>query len=250
MSLVLYKEVGETPLECLERGRLANGIAPNIPMTYAGRLDPMAEGVLLVLVGEECKEKDKFLGFDKEYEIEVLFGVATDTQDVLGVIQKVDSNVVRNGKISLDFIEKISERYVGTFSQKYPVFSSKTVAGKALHTHARENTLPKDEREIPVRDVKIYSIDFLGKREVTGTEIAQQAIEKISKVKGDFRQEEIGAGWQDFAEKNATEKFSVIKLKVKCSTGTYMRVLSETIGKDTGTVALASSIIRIKIDNF
>ena len=242
MSLLLYKEVGETPLECIERARRANGIAENIPMTYAGRLDPMAEGVLLALVGEECKEKEKFLGFDKEYEIEVLFGVATDTLDVLGVIQRVDADVAGGAKIS--------ERYVGTFSQKYPAFSSKTVAGKALHTHARENTLPKDGREMPERDVKIYSIDFLGQREMVGADIAKQAIEKVSKVKGDFRQQEIIAGWQDFAVKNAAIRFSIIKIRVKCSTGTYMRVLAETIGKDAGTNAIAFSINRIAIGQY
>ena len=58
---VLNKEIGETPLECMERFRLSKGLDPLLPMTYAGRLDPMAEGVLLVLVGEECKNKDKYL---------------------------------------------------------------------------------------------------------------------------------------------------------------------------------------------
>ena len=246
MSILLYKEVGETPLECLERARRAQGIADNIPMTYAGRLDPMAEGVLLVLVGEECKEKEKFLGFDKEYEVEVLFGVATDTLDVLGVIQQVTAG----GKVTKEFLEQIPERYIGTFSQKYPAYSSKTVAGKALHTHARENTLPeKNGREMPERDVKIYSIDFCGQREMAGADIARQAIEKISKVHGDFRQAEIIAGWEVFAEKNAETQFPIIKLKVKCSTGTYMRVLAERIGKDAGTAAIASSIVRTKIGN-
>jgi len=55
-------------------------------MTYAGRLDPLAEGLLLVLTGEECKNKEKYLGLDKEYEVDVLFGFATDTYDILGKV--------------------------------------------------------------------------------------------------------------------------------------------------------------------
>jgi tRNA U55 pseudouridine synthase TruB len=47
--LKLYKNVGETPLECLERFRVENSEYKDVPMTYAGRLDPMAEGVLIVL---------------------------------------------------------------------------------------------------------------------------------------------------------------------------------------------------------
>ena len=54
-----YKNIGETPLECLERIRLEYGKPKDIPMTYAGRLDPMAEGLLIILVGDDCKDKEK-----------------------------------------------------------------------------------------------------------------------------------------------------------------------------------------------
>ena len=54
--LKLYKKEGETPLEAIERFRRKNPEYRNEKMTYAGRLDPMAEGVLLVLAGNECKK--------------------------------------------------------------------------------------------------------------------------------------------------------------------------------------------------
>ena len=60
--IIAYKNMGETPLECLERMRKEHRISDDIPMTYAGRLDPMAEGLMVVLVGEECKNKEKYLG--------------------------------------------------------------------------------------------------------------------------------------------------------------------------------------------
>ena len=53
-------------------------------MTYAGRLDPMASGLLIVLAGEETKNKEKYLNLDKEYLFEVLFGFKTVTYDFLG----------------------------------------------------------------------------------------------------------------------------------------------------------------------
>jgi tRNA pseudouridine55 synthase len=86
--ITVYKNLGETPLQCLERYRLEAGIEAGVPMTYAGRLDPMAEGDMIILVGEECKGKDKFLPLRKEYEMEVLLGVETDTYDLLGIFQK------------------------------------------------------------------------------------------------------------------------------------------------------------------
>ena len=48
----------------------------------------MASGKLLILIGDECKNQKKYFGLDKEYEFEVLFGVESDTGDVLGLISK------------------------------------------------------------------------------------------------------------------------------------------------------------------
>ena len=86
-SIISYKNLGETPLACLEKMRLEHGIGAEIPMTYAGRLDPMAEGVMILLVGEECKNKEQYLGLDKTYGFEVLVGFQTDTYDLLGLVK-------------------------------------------------------------------------------------------------------------------------------------------------------------------
>ena len=58
-TVLLYKELGQTPLECILEYKKNTG--EERPMTYAGRLDPMAQGLLLCLVGEECKNKDQYL---------------------------------------------------------------------------------------------------------------------------------------------------------------------------------------------
>ena len=88
-NLYLQKKKGETPLACMERFRAENPEYFDIPMTYAGRLDPIATGDLLVLTGEECKKKDEYLGLDKEYEATVLLGFQTDSYDVLGIPSKI-----------------------------------------------------------------------------------------------------------------------------------------------------------------
>ncbi len=83
---ILYKNLGETPNEAVLRFKKDNPEYEKEPMTYAGRLDPMPEGLLLILSGEELKNKDSFLDLKKTYEFEVLWGVETDTLDVLGLI--------------------------------------------------------------------------------------------------------------------------------------------------------------------
>ena len=253
---VVNKEIGETPLECLERARLEKGIARDVPMTYAGRLDPLASGKLLLLVGDECKDKGRYLGLDKEYEVEVLFGVATDTGDALGLITQTETEVYPSGRLSKAIPWT---KFVGKFTQVYPAYSSKTVAGRQLHNLARAGELPE---EMPTKVVEIYSIEELGKIDkektiqekpldsIDGRELAQQAILNISKVNGEFRQEEIVARWKKFEREYGAVDFPVIKLCVACSSGTYMRSLAERIGREAGTGAFAFSIKRTRIGDF
>jgi tRNA pseudouridine55 synthase len=127
-ALILYKKKGETPLECLKRFKKENPEYAKEKMTYAGRLDPLAEGLLIVLIGEECKNKEKYLGFDKEYEVDILFGFSTDTYDVLGKVTGVSDTE----KLSIEKVTDVIQSSVGKFTQKYPAFSSKTIKGKSI----------------------------------------------------------------------------------------------------------------------
>ncbi len=224
-----YKNIGETPLECLERIRLEYGKPKEIPMTYAGRLDPIAQGLLILLVGEDCKQKEKYLKMDKEYEVEVLFGVSTDTYDTLGVIEKID-------KHSFDLPN--FEKYRGKFVQEYPKYSSKILAMKEI------------PEEMPTKEVEIFDIEQIGSKALSGQKITDTILENIKKVNGDFRQKEIITLWHDFALKNTVIKFIIVKLKVSCSSGTYMRSLAHRIGIDAGIPSLAYSIKRTRINGY
>ncbi len=234
------KQPGETPLEALERYRATRTELKGAPMTYAGRLDPMAEGTLLVLFGDECKNKDKYLGLDKEYEVEVVFGIATDTYDALGLATlgpaRSALEEVLPPKIDL-------AKYIDKFTQEYPPYSSKTVAGAPLHELARAGDLPD---EMPTKDVEIYSMSQIGERHVSAELLKKEILAKISMVRGDFRQEEIRARWNDLLDQPGTG-FNAIKFKVKCSSGTYMRSLADQMGKDAGAGAFALAIKRVKI---
>ena len=228
-----YKNVGETPLECLERIRLEYGKPKDIPMTYAGRLDPMAEGLLIILVGDDCKDKEKYLRMDKEYEVEILFGVSTDSFDSLGMIENIE-------KKSFDPID--FNKYKRKFIQQYPRYSSKIIS-----MMEKGDGLPE---EIPTKEVEIYAIEQIGSKAVSGKKIYETVSNNISKVNGDFRQKEILEKWSEFSNNFSVEKFIILKIKVSCSSGTYMRTLADRIGKDYGIPSLAFSIKRIRINGY
>ena len=86
--LNLYKQVGITPLQLIKKFVRSNPEYKDEKLGYAGRLDPMAEGVMIILVGDENKKREKYLDLNKKYEVGILFGVSTDTHDVLGLIER------------------------------------------------------------------------------------------------------------------------------------------------------------------
>ena len=66
--ILLNKKEGETPLECINRAKEEGIIPKDEKATYAGRLDPMAEGLLIVLTGESVHKKEEYLKLSKEYK--------------------------------------------------------------------------------------------------------------------------------------------------------------------------------------
>ncbi|HDQ16562.1 MAG TPA: hypothetical protein ENN31_00340, partial [Candidatus Vogelbacteria bacterium] len=91
--LNIYKPQGLTPKETLNLLRLERPDLVEEPLSYAGRLDPLAEGVLPVLVGkEENQNREKYLKMDKKYLARFIFGFSTDTGDIMGLIKEKSLN--------------------------------------------------------------------------------------------------------------------------------------------------------------
>lgn len=250
---VAYKNEGETPLECLNRLKDEGFLPYNDKFTYAGRLDPMAEGLMIYLRGEAIKSKPLFLSLSKEYEVEVLLGASTDTGDILGV---VNGAVLGEVVFDLRNIQNISESFVGEMDVPYPWFSSKTLGGKPLHEWAREfaeedNGIEESETLLrPMTKLSIKEIEFLDLSLMSSKDLQCNIVKRISKIKGDFRQDDILSEWNKVFSKSKKIEYPVIKIKVKCASGSYMRTLAELIGDKLKVPALAYSIKRLGIGDY
>lgn len=244
--ILINKKEGETPLQALENFRLKNKEYKSISMTYAGRLDPMASGVLLILAGEETKNKEKYLSLDKEYEFSVLFGFSTDTYDILGKI--VDIKYFNISEIDLrKNIIQILPSFLGNRNQKYPIYSSKTVDGVPLFEYARKNK----KVEIPNKEVIIKNLKLIKIKKINKEKLFYNIEKRINKLQGDFRQKEIVKIWnKKLSDKKSPEQFFVASFKIKCTSGTYVRSVSNEMGEKLGIPALAFSIKRTKIGRF
>jgi tRNA pseudouridine55 synthase len=243
--IILNKKEGETPLAALEVFRRKKKIPKDIPMTYAGRLDPMASGLLIILIGEECKNSNTYLALPKTYEFEVLFGISTDTYDVLGnVVAKACAEHLESlTKTTLEMeIRKNLKHFKGTFVQKYPLYSSKVVKGKALFEYGREG-IPV---EAPEKEVHVMSLRLLQLRSIHNKKLLNDIQKRIHKVEGDFRQKEILHTWEMMLTQT-TERYYIGSCKVTCGSGTYVRAICHSLGERMGIPALAYSIKRTRI---
>ena len=116
---------------------------------HAGTLDPMATGLLLILLGRWTKRSDALMGLDKSYEGTVLFGVDTDSQDL-------DGRILGEMSVPALNFEKISSvfgSFVGKTSQLPPAFSAiKNKGQKGCDLARRGLSVERKPREVTIRE--------------------------------------------------------------------------------------------------
>lgn len=241
--LLLYKPVGYTPLQLINEYKDKYKIK-EVKFSFAGRLDPMAHGLMLYLYGDTCKLQDQYISFDKIYEFKLMFGVSTDTNDILGII----NNHSKLNNISITSLEStLNTFFNGKLKQYYPKFSSKTIYGSPLWKLALENNIKTNE--LPYKYINIYNIEVLSKQNYKSYYIIPKIINKIKKMKSNtFRNEEIIKLWNVLNDNLGKKiEFTVYNIKVKVSSGTYIRELCKNIGEVYGLPALALDIYRTDV---
>lgn len=286
-AIPIYKALGDTPYQAVQKFKKRFPQYSDTKISYAGRLDPMAEGLLLLLVGEENKNRKDYESLPKTYEFTILLGIETDSYDILGkVTQKNDIKILRyydigrqNPLISNSLNILISSAFKGKRIQSYPPYSSKAVRGKPLYWWARHNRL--NEIEIPEKEIEIYSLDLVSQQRIEIQDLRFKIQEAIAKVQGDFRQKEILKTWGLYFKKTLRRghpelvsgstphdsempkpsssagrqvqhdiTYPILTCRVTCSSGTYVRGLVHEIGKKLDCGAIAFSIKRTSVGNF
>jgi len=240
---LLYKNLGETPNQCVTRFKLKNPEFKDVPMTYAGRLDPLAEGLLLVLSNGAILEKENYLNLDKTYEFELLWGFKTDTLDVLGLVETKEISIPTTTEVKRAVGEKL-----GKFEQKYPMFSSKPVNGKPLFMWAKEGKIK--EVEIPSHEVEIYKIEHLSRRSISGLELLDEVKTKIKLVVGDFRQKEILSKWMEILLNSGDKEYVIDKISMTASGGFYVRQFVSDFAESFDAIATTFHIKRTEVGDF
>ncbi len=131
-------------------------IFPNVKVGHTGTLDPIATGVLPIVIGEATKLSNMLTGENKVYRVTMLLGVETDTYDITGNI--VFASVVNKDEI---YIQERIKRFIGKQKQTPPKYSAIRVEGKHSYELAREGKeVNLEAREIEIFDIQDIQINL------------------------------------------------------------------------------------------
>jgi tRNA pseudouridine55 synthase len=124
---------------------------------HCGTLDPLATGLLVILLGSDTKLFNRFSGFDKAYLATLELGVSTTTGDCQGdVLKKNDI-----ARISAQNLENVFKEFNGDIEQVPPMFSALKYKGRKLYEWAREGIeVPRQKRRVKIHDLKINKFNF------------------------------------------------------------------------------------------
>jgi len=125
---------------------------------FAGTLDPMASGLLIMASGKATKFLDAFHSLDKVYGAQIELGKISDTFDAEGVIKETK----HKKEISKEQIQKLlDKKFTGTILQTPPIFSAKKINGQKAYDLARENKKVKLKPvKITINEIKILKYEY------------------------------------------------------------------------------------------
>ena len=127
----------------------------NEKVGHTGTLDPIAEGVLPILIGKGTLLSKYLINHNKKYIVKLQLGIKTDTADSEGKI--IDEKIVNSNLLNEEHINKLLKSFIGKQEQIPPIYSAIKVNGKKLYEYARKG----QDVELKPRIIEIYNIKLL-----------------------------------------------------------------------------------------
>lgn len=207
--LLVDKPKGRTSHSIVAQVRRMSGVKK---VGHAGTLDPLATGLLIVLVGKNfTKQQAKFLKLDKRYQVTLQFGLVSDSYDSDGQVEN-SAMWDQLQALTRDQFLSATQNFVGEIQQQVPGFSAVKVKGKKLYELARAGAL--EGVHLPIKTVTVHSLELLD--------------------------------WQ----LNQKDQVLTATLSVHCSSGTYIRSLVHDLGSVLKVGAIVTELRRTSIGQY
>lgn len=246
----------------------------NLKVGHAGTLDPLATGVLIVCIGNACKNAEKLQASAKEYVAGVCFGATTPSYD----LEKEVDRFFPLDAVSEDSVRGVLPTFVGEQDQIAPLFSAKQVDGVRAYELARKlfrqgKTLDEAAAELlRVGRINISGMELLGYADGTASGASadgslrsadtapvtpdaqlhgsEASLDK-EKADGSLRSAADSAGASGRINvAQVPQGLPIATIRVACSKGTYIRALARDLGERLGSGAFLSSLQRSASGSF
>ena len=212
--LVIDKPSGLTSHDVVNRVRR---LLDQRSVGHLGTLDPLATGVLPLVVGNLTRLAQFYNTSEKTYEGIIRFGFATDTYDRSGKPVAAPQKV----KLSLEEVRKLAAGYAGSIEQVPPPFSAKKIHGVPAYKLARKR------QEVPLKPVRVEIKEF-------------EILEILDSAENE---DQTGAPGN-------VEQGSCARFRARVASGTYMRSVAHDMGQQRGCGAHLASLRRTRLGEF
>ena len=220
MIIYYQKEIGQTMNQIIDIIKKEH--QPN-KITYAGRLDPLAYGLVIILTDDDIQKRDEYTNKTKTYQFNMIKGIQTDTYDILGLINNVHHDI---------YFDKIVK---GKQLMEYPPYSSVPIKEhKKPYWYCTKNNLPvinRPTKEIDLIDFKILDYNMIKKN--TLINLITDRINQITIEGNTFRQTEILDKWTTSLDMNTINNintYEIYKMEIQVSSGGYVRHFANLLG--------------------
>lgn len=216
--------------------------------SHTGSLDPLAEGIVIVLTGTDRFRKEELSNWKKEYVFEILGGVRTDSHDLLGIV-KTQTEIRIPVRDLAHQIQQIIPEFIGKQTQLIPRFAARRIDGESYFAKARR----QEDFPQATQLIEIFDLILLEEYSITGLDLLESIQSKLALVNGDFRQEEIIERWKDTCRSindDSILKLPIVKLKATTSRRTYIRGLVRDVSNTLQVPSVVYSITRTRNGEF
>ncbi len=146
--LIVNKEAGFTSFDVIAKLR---GILGMKKIGHTGTLDPMATGVLPVLLGNATRISDYLTDYDKCYIAGVKLGITTDTEDITGTVLSE-----RPVSVTEEQLNQVIPSFLGNIMQLTPMYSARKVNGQKLVDLARKGiTVEREKKPVCIKELSV-----------------------------------------------------------------------------------------------
>jgi len=152
--ILIDKPAGMTSFGVVARIRrvLSAEVGKKVKVGHTGTLDPFATGLMILVVGKECRNAGTYTKLDKVYEATFVLGETSSTGDPEGEIIKQS-----DARPNETEIRSVLAQFTGNIRQRPPVFSAIKIGGRRAYDLARKG----EDIEMPEREVNVYSLELL-----------------------------------------------------------------------------------------